>query len=57
MFISLAVYYDVMIFLWVNPSLNIKQDNRKIVTEVTNCVEIRKVTFILACSYEELLCE
>lgn len=43
-------------FPWVNPYLNIKQENGKSVIQVTSCIEISKVTFILVCSYEEVFC-
>lgn len=43
-----------MSFRWVNPHLNSKQNNGKIVTKVTSCTEIQEVTFILVYSYEEL---
>lgn len=45
--------YIFMVFLRINSSLNITQDNAKIVAEVTSWAEIWEVIFILVFSYRE----
>lgn len=54
--VHLIHYSWIYDFSLGHPSLNIKQGNGKIVTEVTKYVEIWEVTFILVCSCKEIFC-